>query len=184
MLLVARTCTEQKSHTVNASVAVLVSLANHLIDLIISQLLADRGHDVTQLSSRDEAIVVTVEDLDCLVSAWLLFFPLGYLVRIGVKPNLEGLADLLLRVGVLHLAGHHSQEFCSRVSCQYKAAAVDLLHLCRSWGFDIPGKSMVPLLSASTSLIISCSSDSDGFWPSERMTVPSSLVVICPRQLS
>jgi hypothetical protein len=39
---------------------------------------------------------------------------------------------------------------------------------------------MVPLLSASTSLIMSCSSDSDGFWPSDRMTVPSSLVVICP----
>lgn len=39
---------------------------------------------------------------------------------------------------------------------------------------------MVPLLSASTSLIISCSSDSDGFWPRERMTVPSSLVVIWP----
>lgn len=39
---------------------------------------------------------------------------------------------------------------------------------------------MVPLLSASTSLIISWSSDSDGFWPKERMTVPSSLVVICP----
>jgi hypothetical protein len=41
---------------------------------------------------------------------------------------------------------------------------------------------MVPLLSASTSLIISCSSDSEGFWPSERMTVPSSLVVICPSE--
>jgi hypothetical protein len=37
---------------------------------------------------------------------------------------------------------------------------------------------MVPLLSASTSLIMSWSSDSLGFWPSERMTVPSSLVVI------
>jgi hypothetical protein len=44
----------------------------------------------------------------------------------------------------------------------------------------VPGKSMVPLLSASTSLIMSWSSDSLGFWPSERMTVPSSLVVIWP----
>lgn len=44
----------------------------------------------------------------------------------------------------------------------------------------IPGKSMVPLLSASTSLIMSCNSDSEGFWPSERITVPSSLVVIWP----
>lgn len=45
----------------------------------------------------------------------------------------------------------------------------------------VPGKSMVPLLSASTSLIMSWSSDSLGFWPRERMTVPSSLVVICPK---
>lgn len=34
--------------------------------------------------------------------------------------------------------------------------------------------------SASTSLIMSCSSASVGFWPSERMTVPSSLVVMVP----
>src|SRR4051812_16205049 len=44
----------------------------------------------------------------------------------------------------------------------------------------VPGKSMVPLLSASTSLIMSCNSDSEGFWPSDLITVPSSLVVICP----
>lgn len=44
----------------------------------------------------------------------------------------------------------------------------------------LPGKSMVPLLSASTSLIMSCNSDSEGFWPRDRITVPSSLVVICP----
>ena len=48
----------------------------------------------------------------------------------------------------------------------------------------IPGKSIVPLLSASTSLIMSWSSDSEGFWPSERMTVPSSLVVIWPSYCS
>lgn len=39
---------------------------------------------------------------------------------------------------------------------------------------------MVPLLSASTSLIMSCNSDSEGFWPRERITVPNSLVVIWP----
>lgn len=47
-------------------------------------------------------------------------------------------------------------------------------------GKTLPGKSIVPLLSASTSLIMSCSSDSLGFCPSERITVPSSLVVIWP----
>lgn len=34
--------------------------------------------------------------------------------------------------------------------------------------------------SASTSLIMSCSSASVGFWPSDRITVPSSLVVMVP----
>jgi hypothetical protein len=48
----------------------------------------------------------------------------------------------------------------------------------------IPGKSMVPLLSASTSLIMSCNSDSDGFCPRDRITVPSSLVVIWPVVIS
>ena len=38
----------------------------------------------------------------------------------------------------------------------------------------------MPLLSASTSLIMSWSSDSLGFWPRDRITVPSSFVVICP----
>ena len=42
------------------------------------------------------------------------------------------------------------------------------------------GKSMVPLPSASTSLTMSWSSASVGFWPRERMTVPSSLVVMVP----
>lgn len=39
---------------------------------------------------------------------------------------------------------------------------------------------MVPLPSASTSLIMSWSSASVGFWPKDRMTVPSSLVVMLP----
>jgi hypothetical protein len=40
------------------------------------------------------------------------------------------------------------------------------------------GKSIVPMPSASTSLIISYSSASVGFWPRALITVPSSLVVI------
>mmetsp|Transcript_55552 Transcript_55552/g.162356 ORF Transcript_55552/g.162356 Transcript_55552/m.162356 type:complete len:290 (-) Transcript_55552:1444-2313(-) len=42
------------------------------------------------------------------------------------------------------------------------------------------GKSMVPFPSASTSLIISCNSADVGFWPKERMTVPSCLVGMVP----
>jgi hypothetical protein len=49
--------------TVNTPIAVLVGLADHLIDLVVSQLLADRGHDVAQLGRRDETVVVAVKDL-------------------------------------------------------------------------------------------------------------------------
>lgn len=44
----------------------------------------------------------------------------------------------------------------------------------------LPSKSMAPLWSTSTSLIMSCSSESEGFWPSERMMSPSSLAVMVP----
>ena len=42
---------------------------------------------MTKLSGRDKTVVVAVKDL-------------------------EGFSDLLLGVGVLHLAGHHGQELC------------------------------------------------------------------------
>ena len=54
--------------TVDAAIAVLVSLADHLVNLIVSELLANGCHDVAQLSSGDEAIVVTVEHLNIVVS--------------------------------------------------------------------------------------------------------------------
>lgn len=57
---------DRRSLTVNPSVTVLVGLADHLVDLVVSQLLADGGHNVTQLGGGDEAVVVTVEDLDSL----------------------------------------------------------------------------------------------------------------------
>jgi hypothetical protein len=41
----------------------LVRLADHLIHLFIRKLLADRGHDVSQLGSRYEPVVVTIENL-------------------------------------------------------------------------------------------------------------------------
>jgi len=81
----------QKLLTINASIAVLVSLPDHLVDLVVGQLLADGGHDVTQFGGRDETVVIAVEDL-------------------------ERFSDLLLRVGVLHLAGHHGKEFCHYIS--------------------------------------------------------------------
>lgn len=52
------------NRTVNATVTVLVCLADHLVHLVIGELLANRCHNVTELGSGDEAIVVTVENLD------------------------------------------------------------------------------------------------------------------------
>mgnify|MGYP007078551665 CR=1 FL=1 len=77
--------------TVDAPITVLVGLADHFVDLVVGEFLTNRSHDVTQLSRRDEAVVVAVE-------------------------HFEGLTDLLLRVGVLHLARHHGQELWRVVS--------------------------------------------------------------------
>mmetsp|Transcript_54403 Transcript_54403/g.161653 ORF Transcript_54403/g.161653 Transcript_54403/m.161653 type:complete len:210 (+) Transcript_54403:166-795(+) len=70
---------------VDLAVTVNVRLADHLVDLLVSQLLAEVGHDVAELSRRDEAVAVLVEDT-------------------------EGLLELLLGVGVLHLARHERAE--------------------------------------------------------------------------
>lgn len=49
--------------TVDATITVLIGLTDHLVNLVVSELLADGGHDVTELGGRDEAVVVTIEDL-------------------------------------------------------------------------------------------------------------------------
>lgn len=53
----------RENRTVDSPVAVLVGLTNHLVNFVVCKLLADRGHDVTQLSRGDESVVVAVEDL-------------------------------------------------------------------------------------------------------------------------
>lgn len=42
---------------INPPIPILVRLADHLIDLVVRQLLADAGHDVPQLGGADEAVV-------------------------------------------------------------------------------------------------------------------------------
>jgi hypothetical protein len=41
----------------------LIRLTNHLINLLIRELLTDRGHHVAKLGSGDETVVVAIEDL-------------------------------------------------------------------------------------------------------------------------
>ena len=70
---------------VDLPVAVNVGLPDHLVHLLVRQLLAQVGHHVPQLRRADEAVAVLVE-------------------------HSERLPDLLLTVRVLHLPRHHRQE--------------------------------------------------------------------------
>merc|ERR1712210_292908 len=63
----------------------------------------------------------------------------------------------------------------SRISSSLSVSFIFLAIMVRN-----SGKSMVPFPSASTSLIMSCSSASVGFCPRDLITVPSSLVVMVP----
>ena len=62
-------------------------------------------------------------------------------------------------------------------SCKTVSKLLGRIH---KWDEDTPSKSMVPLLSESTSLIMSSISASVGFWPRDLMTVPSSSVEMVP----
>jgi hypothetical protein len=60
---------KESALTVNTSIAVLISLSDHLINLVISQFLSNGCHDVTELGSGDEAVVITIKDLEVTVLA-------------------------------------------------------------------------------------------------------------------
>eukprot|EP00442_Polarella_glacialis_P057006 CAMPEP_0115076334 /NCGR_PEP_ID=MMETSP0227-20121206/16373_1 /TAXON_ID=89957 /ORGANISM="Polarella glacialis, Strain CCMP 1383" /LENGTH=128 /DNA_ID=CAMNT_0002463471 /DNA_START=127 /DNA_END=510 /DNA_ORIENTATION=+ len=74
-----------KLFVINLTVTIDVSLTDHFIHLLVSQLLAQIRHDVTKLCCADEAVAVAIEDL-------------------------EGLDELLFGVRVLHLPGHQREE--------------------------------------------------------------------------
>jgi hypothetical protein len=76
----------KRQRTVNGAISILVCRLNHLVDLLVCQVLAKRGQYVAQLGGGDGAAVVPVKDL-------------------------EGLAKLLLGVAGLDLVRHHGEEF-------------------------------------------------------------------------
>lgn len=103
--------------------------------------------------------------------------PLGW--RYLVEDS-ESFPDLLLTVCVFHLPGHHGQElgkvdgtvaFVDKQTEPLYLKSACFFPISRRFGFSP---------SASTSLIMSWSSASVGFCPRERITVPSSLVVMVP----
>merc|ERR1719336_3566857 len=75
----------QFTFIVDLTVPVNIGFPDHLIHLLIGELLSQVGHHVPELSRGDETVAVLVEDA-------------------------ERLPDLLLAVCVLHLPGHHGEE--------------------------------------------------------------------------
>merc|ERR1719203_70710 len=70
---------------VDLPIAVDISLADHLVHLLIGELFPEIGHDMAKLCCTDEAIAIAIE-------------------------HLESLDELLLRVRVLHLTRHERQK--------------------------------------------------------------------------
>ena len=70
---------------VDVTITINISLSDHLIDFLVGEFLSEVGHNVTELSGRNETVAISVEDL-------------------------EGLNKLLLGVSVLHLTGHEGKE--------------------------------------------------------------------------
>merc|ERR1712134_221053 len=70
---------------IDLSVSIDISLANHLIDLFVGELLAKIGHHMPQLRSTNESVAIAIE-------------------------NLESFNQLLFCIGVLHLASHQRKE--------------------------------------------------------------------------
>ena len=77
----------EATRTVNPSIAVLISLADHLIDLFVCKFFANRGHDMTELCGRDKPIVIAVKNLHGLAKV------LGMMEARLYPIYLEGLAD-------------------------------------------------------------------------------------------
>uniref|UniRef100_A0A2P2LAZ9 Calmodulin n=1 Tax=Rhizophora mucronata TaxID=61149 RepID=A0A2P2LAZ9_RHIMU len=99
-----------KLFIVDLPITIHIGLTDHLIDFLICQLLPKICHDMPELSSRDEAILVLVE-------------------------HSEGLLELLLRISVLHLAGHQIKEL-RKVNGPISVSInliYHVLELCFSW---------------------------------------------------
>jgi hypothetical protein len=48
---------------VDLAITIDIGLTDHLIDLLVGELLTQVGHDVTQLGGGDETISIAIEDL-------------------------------------------------------------------------------------------------------------------------
>ena len=60
-----------KFSVIDLSIAIEVGLLNHLVNLLVCQLLPHLGHHIPQLCRGDEAIAVLVKDTKCVISVLL-----------------------------------------------------------------------------------------------------------------
>merc|ERR1711879_105825 len=93
---------------VDVTITINISLSDHLIDFLVGEFLSKVGHNVTELSGRNETVAISIEDLKASTSS----------------------------------------------------SSVSVSFILRAMRERNSGKSMVPLPSASTSLIMSWSSAS------------------------
>ena len=77
---------KKKRLTINTPIPILIRLANHLLNLLVRQILPDTLHQLAQLGGVDGAVVVFVEDA-------------------------EGGAEFGVRVGLGDFVGHYCGEF-------------------------------------------------------------------------
>lgn len=70
---------------IDLAISVNISFTNHLINLLIGELLTQVGHNVTKFGGGNETVAVLVE-------------------------HLEGFQDFFFRISILHLARHHRQK--------------------------------------------------------------------------
>src|SRR5258706_3891584 len=139
-----------KLFIINPPIPIRICLLHHLPQLTRGQPLSEVGHDLRKLFRGDISIAVLIE-----------YF--------------ESLAYLFFTVRILELTAHH---LLRTKHLQWLRETKEDTSQTRTVRNSL--KSIVPFPSTSTSLIMSCSSVSEGFWPSERITTPSSFVVMVP----
>jgi len=140
-------------------------------------------HHLNELLVVDLSITVDV----CFPDHFVALFVRQLLTKVG-----HDMAQLCAKIVSLNLSRNNQQRnspaalikplpsLSKTLKASMISSSLSVSFILRAIIVRNSGKSMVPLPSASTSLIMSWSSASVGFCPSERMTVPSSLVVIVP----
>lgn len=101
---------EPLTFVVDLAVPINVCFSDHFVHFLVSQLLSQVCHHVTQLGGTNVAVAILtsagqVSDVDTASGGGVGTRATSYLVK-----DTECFSNLLLAVRVLHLSGHHGQE--------------------------------------------------------------------------